>query len=60
MSVEATLLGRARRPAGNDRLVRLVAGIKAAAPDRTLQQIASQLGHDRPATGLTQAQRRPV
>jgi len=41
--VEATLLGRARRQCGDDRLVRLVAGIKAAAPDRTLQQIATQL-----------------
>ena len=35
--------GRARRQGGDDRLVRLVAGIKAAAPDRTLQQIATQL-----------------
>ena len=41
--VEAGLLGRARRQGGDDRLVRLVAGIKAAAPDRTLQQIATQL-----------------
>lgn len=41
--IEATLLGRARRQGGDDRLVRLVAGIKAAAPDRTLQQIATQL-----------------
>jgi DNA invertase Pin-like site-specific DNA recombinase len=41
--VEATLLERARPQTGDDRLVRLVAGIKAAAPDRTLQQIASQL-----------------
>ncbi len=41
--VEAELLGRARRLTGDDRLVRLVAGIKTAAPDRTLQQIASQL-----------------
>lgn len=41
--VEATLLGRARRQGGDDRLVRLVAGIKAAAPDRTRQQIATQL-----------------
>lgn len=40
--VEATLLGRARRQCGGDRLVRLIAGIKAA-PDRTLQQIATQL-----------------
>jgi hypothetical protein len=41
--IETTLLGRARQQRGDDRLVRLVAGIKAAAPDRTLQQIASQL-----------------
>jgi DNA invertase Pin-like site-specific DNA recombinase len=41
--IEATLLERARPQAGDDRLVRLVAGIKAAAPDRTLQQIAAQL-----------------
>ncbi len=40
---EPELLGRARRMPGHDRLVRLVAGIKAAAPERTLQQIASQL-----------------
>ena len=32
-----------RAQPGDDRLVRLVAGIKAAAPDRTLQQIAAQL-----------------
>jgi DNA invertase Pin-like site-specific DNA recombinase len=41
--VEATLLDRAPRQQGDDRLIRLVAGIKAAAPDRTLQQIAAQL-----------------
>jgi DNA invertase Pin-like site-specific DNA recombinase len=41
--VEARLLERARPQTGDDRLVRLVAGIKAAAPDRTLQQIAAQL-----------------
>ena len=41
--VEASLLGRSRPRQGDDRLVRLVAGIKAAAPDRTLQQIAAQL-----------------
>jgi len=40
---EASLLDRAPPRAGGDRLVRLVAGIKAAAPDRTLQQIAAQL-----------------
>jgi DNA invertase Pin-like site-specific DNA recombinase len=33
--VEATLIGRAKRQAGDDRLVRLVAGIAAAAPERT-------------------------
>jgi DNA invertase Pin-like site-specific DNA recombinase len=41
--VEAKLLNRAPRQHGDDRLVRLVANIAAAAPDRTLQQIASQL-----------------
>ncbi len=41
--VEASLLDRARPQRSDDRLVRLVAGIKAAAPGRTLQQIASQL-----------------
>ena len=41
--VEAKLLDRAPRQQGDDRLLRLVAGIAAAAPDRTLQQIASQL-----------------
>jgi len=41
--IEASLLGRARAQASDDRLMRLVAGIKAAAPDRTLQQIAAQL-----------------
>jgi hypothetical protein len=41
--VEAHLLDRTRPQNGNDRLLRLVAGIAAAAPDRTLQQIASQL-----------------
>ncbi|MEO8715578.1 MAG: recombinase family protein, partial [Acetobacteraceae bacterium] len=41
--VEASFLGRAPRRPGDDRLIRLVAGIKAAAPDRTLQQIAAQL-----------------
>ena len=37
------MLDRARPQHGDDRLIRLVAGIKAAAPDRTLQQIAAQL-----------------
>jgi DNA invertase Pin-like site-specific DNA recombinase len=41
--IEAQLLDRAQPQLGSDRLVRLVAGIAAAAPDRTLQQIASQL-----------------
>jgi DNA invertase Pin-like site-specific DNA recombinase len=41
--VEAALLDRAQPQLGDDRLIRLVAGIKAAAPDRTLQQIAAQL-----------------
>jgi hypothetical protein len=41
--VQDTLLNRARPQLGDDRLIRLVAGIKAAAPDRTLQQIAAQL-----------------
>ena len=41
--VEASLLDRARPLQSDDRLVRLIAGIKAAAPDRTLQQIAAQL-----------------
>src|SRR4051794_21621626 len=41
--VEAGLLDRARRQGGDDRLVRLVANIAAAAPDHTLQQIAAQL-----------------
>ena len=33
----------ARPQHSGNRLVRLIAGIKAAAPDRTLQQIAAQL-----------------
>src|SRR3954447_15222935 len=41
--LEASLLERARPQRADDRLVRLVAGIKAAAPNRTLQQIAAQL-----------------
>jgi DNA invertase Pin-like site-specific DNA recombinase len=41
--VEASLLDRARPQQSDNRLIRLVAGIKAAAPDRTLQQIAAQL-----------------
>jgi DNA invertase Pin-like site-specific DNA recombinase len=41
--IEPSLLGRARAQASDDRLMRLVAGIKAAAPERTLQQIAAQL-----------------
>jgi hypothetical protein len=41
--VERHLLDRAPPQRGDDRLIRLVANIKAAAPDRTLQQIAAQL-----------------
>jgi DNA invertase Pin-like site-specific DNA recombinase len=41
--VEAKLLDRARRHRGDHRLVRLVANIAAAAPNLTLQQIATQL-----------------
>jgi DNA invertase Pin-like site-specific DNA recombinase len=41
--LEVSLLGRARAQPSDDRLIRLVAGIKAAAPSRTLQQIAAQL-----------------
>lgn len=53
--VENTLLDRARPQRSDDRLVRLVAGIKAAAPDRTLQQIAAQLEdmHERTPRGGT-------
>jgi hypothetical protein len=41
--VEARLLDRAPPQGGKDRLIRLVAGIKTASPDWTLQQIAAQL-----------------
>ncbi len=41
--VEKELLGRAPPQSGDDRLVRLVGGIAAAAPGMTLQQIAAQL-----------------
>jgi DNA invertase Pin-like site-specific DNA recombinase len=41
--IEARLLDRALPQHSDDRLVRLIASIKTAAPDRTLQQIASQL-----------------
>jgi DNA invertase Pin-like site-specific DNA recombinase len=53
--IEASLLDRARPQTGDDRLVRLIAGIKAAAPDRTLQQIAAQLEtmHERTPRGGT-------
>jgi hypothetical protein len=51
--VEATLLDRAPCEQGDDRLIRLVAGIKAAAPDRTLQQIATQLEDMRERTPRT-------
>jgi hypothetical protein len=53
--VEASLLGRALPQPSDGRLVRLIAGIKAAAPDRTLQQIAAQLEamHERTPRGGT-------
>ena len=53
--VEAKLLDRASQQRGDDRLVRLVAGIASAAPDRTLQQIAVQLEamHERTPRGGT-------
>jgi DNA invertase Pin-like site-specific DNA recombinase len=53
--IEATLMERARPQTGDDRLFRLVVGIKAAAPDRTLQQIAAQLEtmHERTPRGGT-------
>lgn len=53
--VEAELLQRARPPNGDDRLIRLVAGIAAAAPDRTLREIAAQLEamHERTPRGGT-------
>ena len=53
--VEEVLLQRARTQPGDDRLTRLVAGIKAAAPDVTLQQIAAQLQgmHERTPRGGT-------
>ncbi len=41
--VGAKLLDRAQQRPGDVRLIRLIAGIKAAAPGRTLQQIAAQL-----------------
>ena len=53
--VEPDLLERAPRQPADDRLVVLVAGIAAAAPDRTLQQIAAQLEamHERTSRGGT-------
>jgi DNA invertase Pin-like site-specific DNA recombinase len=53
--IEASLLDRAPPQKADDRLVRLVSGIKAAAPDRTLQQIAAQLEamHERTPRGGT-------
>jgi hypothetical protein len=53
--VDASLVERAPPQRGDDRLIRLVAGIKAAAPDRTLQQIAAQLEsmHERTPRGGT-------
>jgi hypothetical protein len=53
--VEASLLDRARPQHGDDRLIQLVAGIKAVAPECTLQQIAAQLEamHERTPRGGT-------
>ena len=53
--VEPDLLDRAPRQAGDDALVRLVAGIAAAAPKLTLQRIAAQLEamHERTPRGGT-------
>lgn len=53
--LEASLLDRAQPQRNDDRLIRLIAGIKAAAPDRTLQQIAAQLEamHERTPRGGT-------
>jgi DNA invertase Pin-like site-specific DNA recombinase len=52
---EPALLGRAPPERPDDRLVRLVAGIAAAAPGRSLQQIAAQLEamHERTPRGGT-------
>ena len=47
--VEATLLNRATPQRGDDRLIRLVAGIKAAAPDRTLQPNSKRCANARRA-----------
>jgi DNA invertase Pin-like site-specific DNA recombinase len=41
--IERDLLDRAPAQSGDDRLIRLVGGIAAAAPEMTLQQIAAQL-----------------
>jgi hypothetical protein len=53
--VDDILLTRAPPQRGDDRLIRLVAGIKAAAPDATLQHIAAQLEamHERTPRGGT-------
>jgi hypothetical protein len=53
--VEPELIERAPRQPADDRLIVLVAGIAAAAPERTLQQIASQLEamHERTPRGGT-------
>jgi hypothetical protein len=50
---EPLLLQRAPPQGGDERLIRLVAGIAAAAPDRSLQQIATQLEkmHERTPRG---------
>lgn len=42
-AAESVLMDRAPRQEGDDRLMKLVSGIKDAAPNRTLQQIATQL-----------------
>ena len=60
--VEAHLLERSPPRRSDDRLTRLVAGIKAAAPDHTLQQIAAQLEamHERTPRGGTRWHRSSV
>ncbi len=52
---EPALLGRAKPQRRDDRLIRLVAGIRVAAPHHTLQQIAAQLEamHERTPRGGT-------
>jgi hypothetical protein len=57
--LEVSLLDRAQPQQSDDRLVRLVAGIKGAAPDRTLQQIAAQLETMRERTPRGGTRRHP-